>query len=127
MVILLDSSASLPENVFDATKKFAADLVKHFDISKDTVNMAVISYSQYVHVQRRFDDEPTQESVVKAIDEICYEGSFTRLDSALDIIHNKIFKKAKGARSSNKGKRNINFLAFAWRRRFNFALYAWRT
>lgn len=105
MVILLDSSASLPEKVFDSTKTFASDLVKHFDISKNKVKMAVVSYSQYVHIERKFCDEPTQEAVLKAIDAIRYEGSFTRLDSALEIVHNKIFKKEGGARSCDKGKR----------------------
>ena len=105
MVILLDSSASLPEKVFDATKTFASDLVKPFDISEDKVKMAVLSYSQYVHKHWRFSDEQTQEAVLKAIDGICYEGSFTRLDSALDVVHNNIFKEEGGARSFDKGKR----------------------
>ena len=105
MVILLDSSASLPEKVFDATKTFASDLVKPFDISEDKVKMAVVSYSQYVHIYWRFSDEQTQEAVLKAIDGICYEGSFTRLDSALDVVHNNIFKEEGGARSFDKGKR----------------------
>ena len=105
MVILLDSSASLSEKVFDATKTFASDLVKHFDISEDKVKMAVVSYSQYVHIARRFCDESSQKAVLKAIDGIRYEGSFTRLDSALEIVHNKIFKKEGGARSYDKGKR----------------------
>jgi len=107
MVILLDSSASLPEKVFDATKTFASDLVKHFDISKDKVKMAVVSYSQYVHIQRRFCDEPTQESVLKAIDGTCYEGSFTRIDSALNVVHDKIFKKEGGARSCDKDVKKV--------------------
>ena len=105
MVILMDSSASLSEKVFDATKTVASDLVKHFDISEDKVKLAVVSYSQYVHIQRRFSDEPSQEAVLKAIDGISYEGSFTRLDSALEIVDNKIFKKEGGARSFDKGKR----------------------
>ena len=108
MAILLDSSASLSEKVFDATKRFASDLVKHFDISKDKVKMAVVSYSHYVHIQRRFCDEPTQESVLEAIDGICYEGSFTRLDSALDVVHKEIFNKEGGARSCDKGERKMN-------------------
>ena len=109
MVLLLDSSASIPEDVFETTKKFASDLVKHFDISKDKTNVAVLSYSQYVHVQRRFDDDTSRDSVLKAIDGTSYEGSFTRLDSALDIVSNKIFKKTQGARSS-KGKNGNELL-----------------
>lgn len=109
MVILLDSSASVPEDVFETTKKFAADLVKHFDISKDRANVAVMSYSQYVHVERKFDDEASQESVLRTIDGVKYEGSFTRLNFALEVIHNKIFTKAQGARSSSKGKRKMSW------------------
>ena len=114
MAILLDSSASLQEKVFDATKTFASDLVKHFDISKDKVKMAVVSYSQYVHIQKRFCDESTQEAVLKAIDGICYEGSFTRLDSALQVVHNSIFTTEGGARSCDKGKRKIECPLDVW-------------
>ena len=104
MVILLDSSGSVPEEVFEKTKKFAGDLVKHFDISKKRANIAVMSYSQYVRVLKRFDDDVSVESVLKAIDGASYEGSFTRLDSALEVVQYKVFKKAQGARSSKKGK-----------------------
>ncbi|KAJ7394354.1 hypothetical protein OS493_000160 [Desmophyllum pertusum] len=107
MVILLDSSASVPEDVFETTKKFASDLVKRFDTSKDRAHVAVLSYSQYVHTERRFDDDPSQESILKAIDGVNYEGSFSRLDSALDILHNKIFKKKHGARSSRNDVKKV--------------------
>ena len=105
MVILLDSSAGIKEDVFAATKKFAADLVRHFEISKDRTNVAALSFSQYVQTGRNFDDEASQESVLKAIDGLRYEGSFTRLEFALGRIQDITFSKAHGARSYDKGKR----------------------
>lgn len=103
MAILLDSSASVPEEVYEKTKKFAADLVKHFNISRDKGNVAVVSYSQYVHAWRRFNDKVSAESILKAIDGASYEGSTTRLDFALEFIQYKLFNKAQGARSSKTG------------------------
>ena len=108
MVILLDSSGSVPEEVFGKTKRFAKDLVKHFDISKEKTNVAILTYSQYVRVLRRFDDEISTESVLKAIDRAAYEASFSRLDSALENVQYKIFKKKRGARSSSKGIRRTS-------------------
>lgn len=105
MVILLDSSGSVSEEVFGKTKKFARDLVKLFDISKEKTNVAILTYSQYVRVLRRFDDEVSIESVLRAIDRARYEASFSRLDSALEKVRYKIFKKEQGARSSSKGMR----------------------
>ena len=103
MVILLDSSASVTEETFNATKKFAAELIKHFDISKDRTNVAVMSFSQYVHTERNFNDDTSEQSVMKAIDGLTYEGSFTRLDFALQRIQDETFNEDHGARYSNKG------------------------
>ena len=103
MAILLDNSASVTEDQFAATKKFAADLVKHFEIAKDRTNVAALSFSQYVHTGREFTDDASQESVLKAIDGLSYEGSYTRLDTALETLQGKTFSKDHGARSSNKG------------------------
>ena len=111
MVILLDSSASVTEEAFDTIKKFAAELVKHFDISKDKTNVAAISFSQYMHTGRTFSDDVSQENVLKAINGLTYEGSFTRLDFALETILDETFNKDHGARSSSKG---IEFIQYGW-------------
>ena len=103
MVILLDSSGSVTEEQFAATKKFAADLVRHFEISKDRTNVATLSFSQYVHTGRKFSDDVSDESVLKAIDALPYEGSFTRLDFALEELQGVTFSKAQGARPYDKG------------------------
>lgn len=104
MGILLDSSASISKQQFQIVKKFAADLVKHFDISKDKTNVAVASFSQYAHSARTFKDNVSQESVLKAIDEINYEGAASRLDIGFDVLQFKLFDTQNGVRDSNKGR-----------------------
>lgn len=99
----MDCSASVTEDQFAATKKFAAELVKHFDISKKRANVAAISFSQYVHTKKDFKDNTSRESVLKAIDGLYYEGSLTRLDFALETLREHTFNKAYGARAGNKG------------------------
>ena len=104
MGILLDSSASISKQQFQIVKKFAADLVKHFDISKDKTNVAVASFSQYAHSARTFKDKVSQESVLKAIDEVNYEGAASRLDIGFDVLQFKLFDTQNGVRDSNKGR-----------------------
>ena len=105
MAILLDGSASVTEDQFTATKKFATGLVKHFKISKEKTNVAVLSFSQYISKGRSFKDEPSKEAVSKAIDRLSYEGSLTRLDFALETLFGETFRKENGARSHDKGKK----------------------
>ena len=104
MGILLDSSASVSKQQFQIAKTFAADLVKHFDISKDKTNVAVASFSQYAHSARTFKDNVSQESVLKAIDRVNYEGAASRLDIGFGILHFKLFDAQNGVRASNKGR-----------------------
>ena len=103
MAILLDCSASVTEAQFAATKEFAAELVKHFDISKKRANVAAISFSQYVHTKKDFKDDTSRESVLKAINGLDYEGSFTRMDFALETLRERTFNKPYGARAPSKG------------------------
>ena len=102
MVLLLDSSASVTRDQFSASKKFAADLVKHFEISRNKTNVAAISFSQYTHVGRKFMEDSSKEAILKAIDALIYEGSFSRLDTALETL---LESKFEGARPHESGKK----------------------
>ena len=104
MVILLDGSGSVTADQFKIAKKFAADLVKHFDISKVRTNVAVASYSQYVKTGRTFHDDASQEAILKAIDGIHYEGAASRLDLAFGLVQFGLFDGKQGARISDKSK-----------------------
>ena len=99
----MDCSASVTEDQFAATKEFAAELVKHFDISKERANVAAISFSQFVHTKKDFKDDTSRESVLSAINGLYYERSLTRLDFALETLQARTFNKAYGARAPTKG------------------------
>ncbi|XP_067043108.1 cartilage matrix protein-like isoform X2 [Acropora muricata] len=103
MVILLDSSASITRDQFADSKRFASDLVKHFEISKDRTNVAAVSFSQYTHVARNFSEDPSREAVLKAIDSLQYEGSLSRLDLALETLLGETLDKKQGARTHENG------------------------
>ena len=103
MVILLDVSGSITVNQFKIAKKFVADLVKHFDISKVRTNVAIASYSQYVKTGRTFYDDASQEAVLKAIDRIHYEGAASRLDLAFGLVQFGLFNGKQGARICDEG------------------------
>ncbi|XP_015775074.1 PREDICTED: uncharacterized protein LOC107353259 isoform X2 [Acropora digitifera] len=103
MVILLDSSASITRDQFADSKRFASDLVKHFEISKDRTNVAAVSFSQYTHVARNFSEDPSREAVLKAIDSLQYEGSLSRLDLALETLLGETLDKKQGGRTHENG------------------------
>lgn len=104
LAVLLDSSASVTEHKFALFKEFVADLMKHFEISKEMTNVAALSFSQYVYPGRKFNEDSSRDSILKAIKGLRYEGSFTRLDIALQKLQDVTFRKAQGARSDDKGR-----------------------
>ena len=104
MVVILDCSASTTEERFEKAKRFTKELVNYFDISKDKTNVALASFSQYVHTARKFSDEASSESVFKGVDGLFYEGSVSRLDFALDAVQNDLLRNANSARNMNTGE-----------------------
>ena len=104
MVILIDGSGSVTIDQFKIGKKFVADLIKHFDISKEKTNVAMASYSQYTQTGRTFNDKTSRESVLRALDELPYEGAASRLDFGFDLIEFELFDAKNGARTGSKGE-----------------------
>ena len=100
----MDSSGSITRQQFKTAKKFATDLVRHFDISKDKTNVAVASYSQYAHTARTFQDKASRDLVLKAINGVSYEGAASRLDFGFDVVEFKLFEPEYGARTEDKGR-----------------------
>lgn len=107
MALLLDGSASITKKQFAKSKKFVADLVKHFELSKDKTNVAALTFSRYTRVGRHLNDDSSKEAVLKAIDGLTYEGSITRLDSALRLLSREIFRRSPGARFHDKGVKKV--------------------
>lgn len=103
MVILVDSSASITRAQFADAKKFASDLVKHFEISRNKTNVVALAFSQRIQIGRKFSDNTSKEAVLKVIDGLSYEGSSTRLHSALTRVNEQILYRFQGARFYDKG------------------------
>ena len=104
MVVLVDGSGSVTKDQFKIGKKFVADLVKHFDISKEKTNVAMASYSQYTHTGRTFNDKTSPESVLKAVDKLPYEGAASRFDFGMDHVESEFFNAKSGARTNSEGE-----------------------
>ena len=104
MVVLVDGSGSVTMDQFKIGKKFVADLVKHFDISKEKTNVAMVSYSQYTYTGRTFNDKTSPESVLKAVDKLPYEGAASRFDFGMDRVESEFFNTKSGARTNSKGE-----------------------
>lgn len=104
LAFIVDGSGSVTREQFKIGKKFIADLIKHFDISKEKTNVAVASYSQYVHTGRTFSDDASRESVLKSVDGLRYEGAASRLDFGFGLLEFKLFDAKNGARTNNKGQ-----------------------
>ncbi|XP_068717091.1 cartilage matrix protein-like [Montipora capricornis] len=107
MALLLDGSASITRKQFAKSKKFVADLVKHFEFSNNKTNVAALTFSRYTRVGRHLNDDSSKEAVLKAIDGLTYEGSITRLDSALKLLSTEIFRRSPGARFHDKGVKKV--------------------
>ncbi|KAJ7331173.1 hypothetical protein OS493_020876 [Desmophyllum pertusum] len=87
----------------EAEKRFMC----HNKIDLELTNVAVASYSQYVHKGRTFDDDTTRQSVLKAIDGLRFEGAASRLDFGFDIVEFELFDTKNGARASNKDVKKV--------------------
>ena len=103
MVVLMDGSGSITMDQFKIGKKFVADLVKHFDISKEKTNVAMATYSQYTHTGKTFNDKTSRESVLKAVYGLPYEGAASRLDFGFDRMESELLDAKNGARTNSKG------------------------
>lgn len=107
MVIVLDSSGSITRKQFKIEKKFATDLVKRFEISNKKTNVALAAFSQYTQITRTFQNNVSLKSVLKAIDELHYEGAASRLDLAFDVVKFTLLDTRKGARDHTKGVKRV--------------------
>lgn len=107
MVILLDSSGSITRKQFRMEKKFASDLIKHFEISKEKTNVALAAFSQYTRTTRTFQNDVSEELVSKAIGKLRYEGAASRLDLGFDVVKFSLFNTENGARVTNKGVKRV--------------------
>ena len=78
-------------------------MIQRFDVNPVMTRVAVLPYSFYYKPANYFKSGVNAKYVDKVVDKLIYEGSFTRLISALKVTQYDLFSKDNGARWRTKG------------------------
>lgn len=73
-------------------------LASSFDITKNDVRASVITFSSHSELSIKFNDHTDTGSFNAAVDAIPHMGYQTRIDKALMLAQNAMFKEENGAR-----------------------------
>ena len=96
---ILDSSGSLRDD-YQNEKDFLKSLAGAFGVSEDGSRAGVITFSYYSEHSIKLKDHTDINSFNAAVDAIPLMGSTTRIDKALRLTQNELFKLENGARPS---------------------------
>lgn len=88
---LLDSSGSLTPSEFEQSKDFIDLLANSFLKNKVGSRVGLIQFSIVPTINVRFSDRLTHETFRSVLDQVRYQGGFTRLDRALSMAAEKLF------------------------------------
>ncbi|XP_043922666.1 collagen alpha-6(VI) chain-like [Protopterus annectens] len=97
VVFVIDSSGSISQNDFEIMKDFMNSLVNKSHVSKDGVQIGVLTYSDEPHIEFDLNKHSTQSNVTDAIKKINLRGGNTYTAKAL--------KDSKNMFSANQGGR----------------------
>ena len=94
MAFLLDSSGSLTPSEFQQSKDFVAKITKSFLMNEVGSRVGLIQFSIVPTINARLSDGLSYEDFQGVLDQVRYQGGFTRLDRALSMAAEKLFSKA---------------------------------
>ncbi len=98
--ILVDSSGSLRYE-FHKEKQFVKDLAKALTVSKNGVNIGVVTFSYFAELSIKLSDNQDTDSFVKATDEkVILMKSQTYIDRGLHKVNTELFTEANGDRKN---------------------------
>ena len=98
---IMDSSGSMRYD-YGKQKSFMKSIVTSFGISKEDTHAAVITFSDIAKHSIKLRDHTDTISFKRALEDIPWIGSTTRIDNALTLAKNEMFKVASGARMHTK-------------------------
>ncbi|XP_048583307.1 uncharacterized protein LOC5512020 isoform X1 [Nematostella vectensis] len=98
LAILLDASADIGETGFEYAKTFAKQLASAFDVSSNGAQIALISYGASAKADFSLKRYKDKDQVLKAIDNVPYQGGASATSEALRTALSDVFPAAKGAR-----------------------------
>ena len=95
---IIDSSGSLKSH-YSKEKQFVKKLIGHFQISPSGVHAGLVLFSGKALLKIKFSDYNNTMDFNKAVDALPLMNSVTRIDLALKVAYDQMFKKANGMRS----------------------------
>lgn len=97
VAFILDSSGSLTPHEFQQSKDFIDILANSFLKNKVGSRVGLIQFSIVPKINARLSDDLTNEQFRSMLDDVNYQGGFTRLDRALSLAE-KLFSDGKDSR-----------------------------
>jgi len=96
-MFVLDESSSIKGDGFQQIKNFAKGIVERMPVSKDTTQVGMMTFSSSPLGHFNLNNNPTQNRVLMAIDQVEQRGGNTYTHSALEDVVDK-FKRINGGR-----------------------------
>lgn len=103
VAFLIDSSASLRQSDFMAQKNIVKQIIRDvYPVSVDGNRIGIIRYSDDAKVEVNLDEYFTNKALYNSIDTVAFTQGGSRIDKALKLARDQLFKPANGARSDAK-------------------------
>ena len=96
---IVDSSGSLRYE-YSKEKDFIKQLAAHFQISQSGTRAGLVLFSNYASLKIKFSDYSNTSEFQMAVDRLPLIGKTTRIDKALQIASEDMFKEENGMRPS---------------------------
>ena len=96
---IVDSSGSLRRE-YGKEKAFVKSLAESFEISANGSRAGIITFSWHAEHSVKLKDHATTESFKVAVDKLPLFGHTTRIDKALKMARDELFKSENGGRTS---------------------------
>jgi len=109
VALVMDSSYTIGSTGFYKIKKAAQQIVDGLDISPQGTHVSVMKFSTDVQTFRIFEQNEDKEKLKKEIDNLAYDGEWSRLDLAIRAVDEHVFTSTSGARLGDVPKAVIIF------------------
>lgn len=109
LVLVLDSSYSITSNGWINSINAAKKLIDSLDISPDGTHVSIMKFSTDVEAFHMFNPNATKETLKQLLDDLQFDGEWSRLDLALKSVDHHAFNPAGGARLGNVPKAVVIF------------------
>jgi len=86
LVFLVDTSSSIGAENFRMVRKFIVDIVDHYKVGSDTVQVAMVRYSRKPEILWGFEKHGDKTDLLYAIEAIPYPGGGTNTGLALETV-----------------------------------------